>query len=120
MKTYRFKNLLVWQFSVEIIKIVYAIIQTFPKSEQFALSDQLKRAVVSISLNIAEGSGAGSDPEFRRFLRMSKRSGYEVLAILEIAKELKFGDKNLIDTAINKIDEFSARITALEKTLYKK
>ncbi len=120
MKTYRFKNLDVWLKSIDIIKLVYKIIETFPDSEKYALSDQLKRAAISISLNIAEGSGSGTDPEFGRFLNMSKRSAYEVLAALEIAKELNMGDKLLLADASDKIDELSAMLSGLIHVVTKK
>ena len=120
MKTYRFKNLDVWLKSIDIIKLVYKIIETFPDSEKYALSDQLKRAAISISLNIAEGSGSGTDPEFGRFLKMSKRSAYEVLAALEIAKELNMGDKLLLADASDKIDELSAMLSGLIHAVTKK
>ncbi|MDO8638086.1 MAG: four helix bundle protein [Candidatus Daviesbacteria bacterium] len=72
---------------------------------------------MSISLNIAEGSGAGSDPEFARFLRMAQRSAYEVIAALEIAINLKFSDKATLDDLIREVDELSAMISGLIKSL---
>lgn len=68
MNTHKFRKLTVWQRSIQFVSLIYEITATFPKEEKFGLIDQIRRAAVSISLNIAEGSGAGSDPEFMRFI----------------------------------------------------
>ena len=99
------------------MSLIYEITATFPKEEKYGLIDQIRRAAVSISLNIAEGSGAGSDAEFSRFLRMSQRSAYEVIAALEIAINLKMADKSVIDGAIEEVDQLSAMLTGLIKSL---
>lgn len=85
---YKFEKLLAWQESVNLIKICYSVIDQLPSRERGCLVDQLRRAVTSISLNIAEGSGAGSDRDFKSFLRIAIKSQHEVVAILMIAKEL--------------------------------
>lgn len=90
MNTYKFKKLDVWQKAIRFVSEIYHLTSKFPASERFGLCDQLRRAAISISLNIAEGSGAGSDPEFVRFLRIAQRSAFEVIAGLEIAYNLKF------------------------------
>lgn len=87
-KLHKFKKLTVWQRSIQFVSLIYKITSGFPKEEKYGLVDQIRRAAVSICLNIAEGSGAGSDPEFIRFLRMAQRSAYEVIAALEIAINL--------------------------------
>ena len=98
MNTHKFRKLNVWQRSIKFVSLIYEITATFPKEEKYGLIDQIRRAAVSISLNIAEGSGAGSDAEFSRFLRMSQRSAYEVIAALEIAINLK--NDELIDVLL--------------------
>ena len=85
---HKFRELKVWQRAMDLVVEVYHLTQTFPSSEQFGLISQLRRAAVSISLNIAEGAGGGTDPEFRRFLRMALRSCYEVMTGLEIGRRL--------------------------------
>ncbi|MBI4040096.1 four helix bundle protein [Candidatus Daviesbacteria bacterium] len=117
MKTYKFKNLNVWNKSVEFVTFVYEITSGFPKEERFGLVDQIRRASVSITLNIAEGSGAGSDLEFKRFLKMAQRSAFEVIAALEVAINLKMADQASLEEAINKVDELSAMMTGLIKKL---
>lgn len=117
MNTQKFKKLTVWQRSIQYVSFIYKITADFPKEEKFGLIDQIRRAAISISLNIAEGSGSGSDPEFIRFLRMAQRSAYEVIAALEISINLKLTDKKLLEEAIGEVDELSAMISGLIKSL---
>ena len=58
-----FRDLIVWQKAMELVKAVYALTKTFPSEERYALTDQLRRAVVSIPSNIAEGSGRASNAD---------------------------------------------------------
>lgn len=102
MKTYKFKNLAVWQNAIKFVSEIYHLTSNFPPEERFGLSDQLRRAAISIVLNIAEGSGCGSDPEFVRFLRMAQRSAFEIVAGLEIAYNLKFIDSSSLEEITNK------------------
>lgn len=113
----KFRKLTVWQRSIKFVTFIYQLTSKFPKEERFGLTDQIRRAAVSIALNIAEGSGAGSDAEFIRFLRMSQRSAYEVLAALEIAINLKMTSVNNLQTAVLEVDELSAMIGGLIKKL---
>lgn len=85
---YKFEKLKVWQESVELIVLVYSFCKSLPKSEERNLIDQLIRSATSVSLNIAEGSGSDSDIEFKRYLGLSRKSLYEVVAILKIAEKL--------------------------------
>ncbi len=117
MKTHKFRQLNVWQKSIEFVTQIYETTSKFPKEERYGLTDQIRRAAVSISLNIAEGSGAGSDPEFVRFLRMAQRSAYEVIAALEISINLELYEKKSLEKAIMDVDELSAMISGLIKHL---
>lgn len=96
---------------------VYEVSRTYPKNELFALTDQIRRASVAIALNIAEGSGAGSDKEFVRFLRIALRSIYEVITAIEIARQLQYGnDKDHLALLIE-VDELGAMLSGLIKSL---
>jgi four helix bundle protein len=79
-----FENLLVYQKALEYVDFIYKLTTSFPAKESFILTDQIKRAAVSICLNMAEGSG-GSKAEFQRFLTISRRSARECIAATEIA-----------------------------------
>lgn len=85
---YRFEKLRVYQNAMILIKMVYRIANKLPREEQFALTNQLKRSVTSIILNIAEGTGGLGDIEFKSFLRIARKSLYETVAGLKIAETL--------------------------------
>jgi len=85
---YNFEKLKAWQEAMMLAKMSYGICQRLPKEEKFALIDQLKRAVTSISLNIAEGSGGGGPKVFASFLEISIRSLYETIAIFKLIESL--------------------------------
>jgi four helix bundle protein len=87
---FKFEKLEVWQLSIDLSTKVYDLIKGLPKSERFNLSSQIRRAVTSISLNIAEGSTGQSDPEQIRFLRYAHRSLMEVVACLILMKERSY------------------------------
>lgn len=117
MYVQKFRKLTVWQRSIKFVTFIYELTSKFPKEERFGLVDQIRRAAVSIALNIAEGSGAGSDAEFIRFLKMAQRSAYEVLAALEIAINLKMTSLTDLQNASLEVDELSAMIGGLIKKL---
>jgi four helix bundle protein len=85
---YKFEKLKVWEEILKLIKLVYDVIDRLPDSERYGLMDQLRRAVVSIALNLAEGCGSSSDREFRLFIRISIKSQYETVAGLKIIVHL--------------------------------
>ncbi len=78
-----FEKLKVYQRALDYSDFVYAVTKKFPKEELFSLTDQFRRAATSICLNIAEGSG-GTKPEFNQYLKISRRSVRECIAITEI------------------------------------
>ena len=90
MKTYSFENLDVWKLSRELVVDVYKIQQSFPSIERFGLGDQLRRAVVSIPSNIAEGSSRHSVKEQIHFIDISTGSLMEVYCQLLLALDLNY------------------------------
>ncbi len=78
MNTHRYKKLIVWQKSMQLVKLVYILTKKLPKDEQFGLASQIKRAVLSIPSNIAEGSHRNSIKEFTQFLYIAMGSAAEV------------------------------------------
>ncbi len=90
MPQVNFEKLRVYKESLKLVNLIYETSKTLPKSERFALTDQLKRAVISIPLNIAEGQGRKSDKERKQFLMISRGSLYETLAIIDIAYQQKY------------------------------
>ena len=85
-----FKDLIVWQKAMELVKAVYALSKAFPAEERYALTDQLRRAAVSIPSNIAEGSGRASNADYGHFLSIARGSLYEVMTQLQIAVDLGY------------------------------
>lgn len=110
---YQFEKLTIWQESVILIKKVYQITGKFPKEERYSLSSQIQRAVVSISLNIAEGKGSSYDKEFARFLNISLRSLHETVAALLIACELGYVSKIEIVDQLEELEKLGGKIKSL-------
>ena len=85
-----YKDLIVWQKAMELVKAVYALAKTFPVDERYALTDQLRRAVVSIPSNIAEGNGRASNADYAHFLAIARGSLYETMTHLQVAVDLGY------------------------------
>ena len=85
-----YRNLIVWRRSMELVKRVYGLTKQLPKEETFALSNQLRRAVVSIPSNIAEGYGRNSKQDYLRFLNIARGSKNEVETQLQICLMLDY------------------------------
>lgn len=85
-----FRNFVVWNEAIDLADRIYSICGEFPKSELFALSDQMRRAAVSIPSNVAEGSSRTSDVEFAHFLEIAMGSTFEVETQLQIAHRRGF------------------------------
>ncbi len=86
------RDLNVWREGIELVKMTYKLLEQFPKNEEFALSFQIRKSVVSIPSNIAEGCGRDSDKELYHFLGVSAGSLAELETQLYIAKELGYID----------------------------
>jgi four helix bundle protein len=117
MKKHNFRNLKIYQRAIDFAVEVYKLSRLFPKDELFGLTNQIRRAVTSIPLNIAEGSGNKSEKEFQRFLEIALRSGYEVMTCLEIALRLDYCDKKNYDLLIKEADEIAAMIVGFSRSL---
>ena len=87
---FSFEKLDVWQKAISLAGRIYSVTSRFPDGERFGLVSQLRRATVSISSNIAEGSGRSSSKEFVRFIDISFGSLMEVVSQLEIARNQSF------------------------------
>src|SRR4030042_1354908 len=111
-----FENLKVYQKALEYVDFVYKVTKHFPKTEIFSLIDQFKRASISICLNIAEGSG-GSKIEFNKFLKISRRSIRECIAITEISYRQNFISSDEKEQSRSFCSELSRMITGLIKSL---
>lgn len=95
MKTNSYKDLIVWQKSIELVVLVYKYTSTLPKEEIYGLVSQMRRDSVSIPSNIAEGYTRGHTREFIQFLSMANASAAELDTQLIICSHLNLGDKLL-------------------------
>jgi four helix bundle protein len=114
--TFDFENLKVYQKALEYVDFVYKITKTFPKEEMFSLTDQFRRAATSICLNIAEGSG-GSKTEFKHYLKISRRSARECVAITEIAYRQTYVRSEQRSQSRSHCIELSKMLNGLMKSL---
>ena len=85
-----FRELEIYKRSKELLKRVYQITEKYPEREKYNVISQLRRSILSVPLNIAEGYGRKSKKDFKRFLKISLGSSNEVEALLDISKELKY------------------------------
>jgi four helix bundle protein len=94
-----FRELIVWQRAVEMGLAIYKLTASFPNSERFGLTDQLRRAAVSVGSNIAEGYGRTSRGEYVQFLGHARGSIFEVQTQLTIAHGLGYGTEQSLTSA---------------------
>ena len=113
-KDFSFRNLIVWQKAMQFAKQVYSLVGEFPAVEKYALSDQVRRAVVSIASNIAEGCGRASNRDFAHFLSVARGSLYETMTQLELAKSVGY------IKSIEEVEVHAAEISRMLTTLMKK
>jgi len=100
-----FKAPKIWQKGFDIAINSYKLVDTFPKTEKYSLSQQITRAAVSIPSNIAEGSSRTSEKDYNRFLEISLGSSFELETQYLIAKAVNFGDEQLISDGLQMLDE---------------
>jgi four helix bundle protein len=112
-----YKDLVVWQKGIELVKEIYLLTGPFPSEEKFGLSSQLRRAAVSVPSNIAEGQARKSSAEFNRFLSISQGSLAELETQLIISTELKFCDNQEINATLEKIYELQKMLYSLQSKL---
>ena len=117
MKSSNYKELKVWQKAMGLTVEVYKLVKRLPKEETYALSDQMRRAVVSIPSNIAEGQGRNSDKEFIQFLSIARGSLWELETQIEICLRIGYIDQTLATNIYNLIAEISKMLNALSNSL---
>jgi four helix bundle protein len=113
MKIEKFEDLDCWQKARELANLVYDLTNQKSFRDDFQLQDQMRDAAGSVMHNIAEGFEAGSDAEFVRFLKISRRSASEVQSELYLAIDRKYITKDQLHTAYNKATEVKRLINGL-------
>ena len=111
MQVHNFRDLKVWQLSINAVVDIYKITSEFPADEKFGLISQIRRCAVSIPSNIAEGSGRGSNKDFARFLGIALASSYELETQLIISNRL---DIILIDS----LNFLSEKLQEIQKIIF--
>ena len=117
MNVQKYRDLIVWQKAMKLVKEVYSLAKKLPKEELYALSDQIRRAVVSIPSNIAEGQERNSTKEFIQFLSIAKGSKAEVETQLLICVEIGYLTENDINNAISLSGEVGKMLSSLIQKL---
>ena len=112
-----FRSLIVWQKSHDLALIVYRSTEGFPKSEQFGVTSQLRRAALSIPTNIAEGSGRKSNKEYAHFLNIAMGSAHETEYLLEFSKDLNYIDETKVTSLFKQIEEIKSMLFVFIKKL---
>jgi four helix bundle protein len=111
------QNLDLWKKSIELAVSIYRQTEKFPKEERFGLSQQLRRAAVSIASNIAEGAARSSTKEFRKFLMYSQGSASEVNTQLMIASRMNYLELSDFKKLDQDLDDIGRMITGLSRNL---
>jgi four helix bundle protein len=107
---HNYKELKVWQKARELVKFIYILTKKFPREELYGITSQMRRAAISISSNIAEGSGHSSKKDFIRFLEFSYSSASELETQLILSFDLEFISEN-------ELKDGSAMISEIQKML---
>jgi len=112
-----YRDLKVWQRSIDLTESIYRLTAAFPASEAFGLTSQMRRAAVSIPSNTAEGWGRRSRKEYSRFVLMARGSNDELRTQLVIAERLGFGDETHLAEAVAMSEEIGKMLGGLHKFL---
>jgi four helix bundle protein len=114
---HNFKELKVWHKGRKFVKDIYLLTRKFPKEELFVLTSQMRRAAISISSNIAEGSGRGSDKDFARFIDVATGSSFELESQLYVGCDLEYFSEEELDIYLDKIQEIQRMLFHFKKHL---
>jgi four helix bundle protein len=114
---HQFKNLKIWQDSINLAVDIYKLTKLFPAEEKFGLVSQMNRCVISISSNIAEGAGRNNPKEFRQFLGIALGSACELESQLVVSQKLDFISDGNLNEQIDKLVFLQNMINKLIKSL---
>jgi len=112
-----FRKLTVWQSSMVLAQDCYVATESFPRSELYGLTSQIRRSAVSIPSNISEGCGRGSKKEFVRFLRIAYASACELGTQLELAHRTSMGSEDEIAVLLSQVEDVRRMLTTLTQRI---
>ena len=108
-----FEKLDVWHRAMELAEVIYQATRTFPSHEQFGLTSQLRRAAVSIPVNIAEGKGRQSRKEYTQFLYTARGSLYETATLLKMALKLQYLSRETYQQTVQLTETVMSKLSGL-------
>lgn len=114
-----YKDLIVWQKAIQLVKEIFILTKSFPNSELYGLISQMRRSAVSIPSNIAEGYGRGSPKEYAQFYSIAYGSALELETQIIITKELGFTEVKKFDKVERLLVEVSKMLNAMTNTMKK-
>lgn len=114
------KELIVWQKAMLLAEMVYKLVKLLPKEELYALSDQMRRAVISIPSNIAEGNARNSTREFLQFLSVANGSLAELETQLLLCTKINYLTMEQIQPTLNLMDELAKMLSGMKNALRQK
>jgi four helix bundle protein len=114
---FNFEKLDVWQKAIDFADLVYNHTWRFPSDERFGLTNQMRRAAVSISSNIAEGTSRTSQTDYARFIEIATGSVFEVVSQAFVGRRQGFLNKDGFDALYSAADEIGRMLSGLRKSL---
>ncbi|MBU1297801.1 MAG: four helix bundle protein [Bacteroidetes bacterium] len=117
MAKFRFQDLEIWQMAIEIADKLFDIADKLEQKKLFRFAEQLRGSAMSMSNNIAEGSGSNSKKEFFQFLNIARRSTFENANILIVLSRRKFIEENELNFLLEQLDILCRKITNFQKSL---
>lgn len=117
MAHFRFMDLDIWKEAIELNDILYDLSMELEKAKYFRMAEQLRAASLSVSNNIAEGSGSFSDKDFANFLNYARRSVFEIVNIMYVAFKRKFISEDEMTQRLDQLDKLSRKITNFRKAI---
>ena len=115
---FNFEKLDVWHKAIDFADAVYSVTRTYPGDERFGLTNQMRRAAVSISSNIAEGTSRASKNDFARFLEIATGSVFEIVSQSVISKNQGFLSEENYQRLYTAAEEQSRMLSGLKKSLF--
>ena len=117
---FRFEKLDVWQKAIELTDVVYAVTCRFPDDEKFGLTSQMRRAAISVSSNIVQGSGRSSDVDFARFIEIAYGSLMEAISQRHVAQRRSFITADRFSELYRAAEELARMLSGLGATLVRR
>lgn len=119
MGMHNFRKLSIWVKSKDFVVAIYKATKAFPSDEKFGVTSQVRRAAMSVPLNISEGAGRRTNKDFVQFLHIAKGSLNEVETLLEICYEIEYLDEESKDKLLKKVVELKKMIFNFSRALEK-